>query len=253
MVEKNAGLALQDDETEIGFKPLYAQVKDQLIRRLVDGTWQPGMALPSEQELARQLRVSQGTVRKALDAMTAENLLVRRQGRGTFVAEPEDARILFQFFRLASDHADSGGAFPESRLLGWSRASADEAEAEALSIASGAPVCRVERIRVLLGKPLLAETIILPLGIFPGFDALDEIPNNVYQLYSSRWGITIAKADERLKAIAAGDADARHLGCAPGEPLLLIRRIARDLEGKPVELRISRCLTRDMHYVANLP
>ena len=244
---------MQDDDTSIGFKPLYAQVKEQLIRRLVDGTWQPGMTLPSEQELARQLQVSQGTVRKALDAMTAENLLVRRQGRGTFVAEPEDSRILFQFFRLARDHADSGTAFPDSHVLGRWRAEADATEAEALDIPSGAPVCRIERVRRLHEKPILAETIVLPLDIFPGFEALDDIPNNVYQLYSSRWGITIAKADERLKAIASGSSDAEHLGCTPGEPLLLIRRVARDLQGKPVELRISRCLTRDMHYVANLP
>ncbi len=248
-----AGLALQDNETTIGFKPLYAQVKDQLIRRLVDGTWQPGMNIPSEQELARQLNVSQGTVRKALDSMTAENLLVRRQGRGTFVAEPEDARILFQFFRLTSDGNDSRSAFPDSTLLSCTGENADSEQAEALSLAQGAPVWHIERVRLLLDKPMLTETIIIPAEIFKGWDALDEIPNNVYQLYSTRWGITIAKADEQLKAIAAGPNDAHHLGCEIGEPMLQIRRIARDLQGNPVELRISRCLTGDMHYAANLP
>ena len=77
----------------IGFKPLYAQVREQLMRRLVDGVWLPGMLLPSEMELARQLNVSQGTVRKALDSMTADNLVLRRQGRGTYVAEPEESRM----------------------------------------------------------------------------------------------------------------------------------------------------------------
>ncbi len=249
-------LALQDNETTIGFKPLYAQVKDQLIRRLVDGTWQPGMNIPSEQELARQLNVSQGTVRKALDSMTAENLLVRRQGRGTFVAEPEDARILFQFFRLTADGSDGDndrGAFPDSTLLSCTGEKADGEQAEALALASGAPVWHIERVRLLLDKPVLTETIIIPAEIFSGWDTLDEIPNNVYQLYSTRWGITIAKADEQLKAIAAGPDDAHHLGCEIGEPLLQVRRIARDLQDNPVELRISRCLTRDMHYAASLP
>lgn len=241
-----------ENETSIGFKPLYAQVKDQLIRRLVDRTWQPGMSLPSEQELARQLSVSQGTVRKALDSMTAENLLVRRQGRGTFVAEPEDARILFQFFRLSSDDANDAEVFPDSKLLGWSQSEATPEQAIALSLPPYAPVWCIERIRMLLGKPLLNETITIPAHAFPGFDELDEIPNNVYQLYSARWGITIAKADEKLKAIAASAQDARHLKCESGEPLLEITRIARDLEEKPVELRVSRCLTRDMHYAANL-
>ncbi len=246
-------LALQDSETHIGFKPLYAQVKDQLIRRLVDGVWQPGMNIPSEQELARQLNVSQGTVRKALDAMTAENLLVRRQGRGTFVAEPEDSRILFQFFKLTTDNKTQDSAFPESRLLCWSQEPSTADEAQALSIDKGAPVWRIERVRQVDGKSVITETISIAAKTLPGFDALKEIPNNVYQLYSSNWGITIAKADEKLKAVLSNERDCATLGCETGVPMLLIRRIARDLEGNPVELRCSRCLTDDMHYAVNLP
>ncbi|MEX3011550.1 GntR family transcriptional regulator [Hoeflea sp. TYP-13] len=244
---------MQDTDTNIGFKPLYAQVKDQLIRRLVDGTWQPGMNIPSEQELARQLSVSQGTVRKALDAMTAENLLVRRQGRGTFVAEPEDSRILFQFFRLTSDESSDEDTFPDSRLLCWSQEPATAQEAGFLEIESDAPVWRIERVRQMVGKSVIAETITIPTAKYPGFEDLTEIPNNIYQLYSSRWGITIAKADEQLKAVLCDERDSAALGCGVGEPLLLITRIARDLEGKPVELRCSRCLTANMHYAVNLP
>lgn len=245
--------ALQESDTDIGFKPLYAQVKDRLIRRLVDGTWQPGMNIPSEQELARQLSVSQGTVRKALDAMTAENLLVRRQGRGTFVAEPEDARILFQFFRLTADDRPDKDTFPQSRLLRWSREPATEAEAEALAIKPQSSVWRIERVRQIGGHSMIAETISIPTATYPGFEDLAEIPNNIYQLYSSRWGITIARADEQLKAILCDAGDSVTLGCDIGEPLLLITRIARDLESNPVELRCSRCLTSDMHYAVNLP
>lgn len=245
--------SLQETDTNIGFKPLYAQVKDQLIRRLVDGTWQPGMNIPSEQELARQLSVSQGTVRKALDAMTAENLLVRRQGRGTFVAEPEDARILFQFFRLTDDNGTGEDAFPQSRLLSCTTEPATEQEAVALSISPGSEVWRIERVRQIRGQSIIAESITIPAATYPGFADLSEIPNNIYRLYSTRWGITIAKADEQLKAILCNERDAAALGCAVGEPLLLITRIARDLEGNPVELRTSRCLTTDTHYAVNLP
>jgi len=246
-------LAVNEDQTKIGFRPLYAQVKDRLISRLVDGSWPPGMHLPSEQELARQLSVSQGTVRKALDAMTAESLLVRRQGRGTFVAEPEDARILFQFFRLAADRPSGENVFPDSSVLNWCGAGANDVEAQALHLESGNPVWRIERIRMLGGQPVLVESISLPANIFEGFDTLESIPNNVYQLYSARWGITIAKADEHLKAITATRNDTMHLHCPAGEPLLQIARIARNLQGNPVELRISRCLTRSMHYAVSLP
>ena len=235
---------------EIGFKPLYAQVRDQLVRRLVDGTWSPGMPLPSEMELARQLNVSQGTVRKALDSMTADNMLIRKQGRGTYVAEPEESRILFQFYRLVPDEGIA--SFPDSRVISHGPAKATRAESTSLGIEEGGDVWRIERIRSLAGQPMLVETITLPAGRFPGFGELTDIPNNVYRLYSDRWGITIASAGERLKAIAASGRDARKLGCEKGEPLLLISRVARDLEDRPVELRWSRCISRDLHYSVNL-
>src|SRR5690606_120113 len=100
--------------TGFAYKPLYVQVRDTLVRRLIDGLWQPGQLIPSEIELAREVGVSQGTIRKALDAMTTENLLVRRQGRGTYVAEPEDGRMLFQFFRLVQDGV--ARSFPTSQV-----------------------------------------------------------------------------------------------------------------------------------------
>ncbi|MDZ5695927.1 GntR family transcriptional regulator [Chelativorans sp. M5D2P16] len=233
-----------------GFRPLYLQVKESLVRRLIEGSWQPGQIIPSEMELARELGVSQGTVRKALDAMTGENLLIRRQGRGTYVAEPEESRILFQFFRLVPDSGER--SFPDSRVLRSKQASASREEAERLKIPAGAEVWRIERLRTLEGAPLLVETVTLPAARFPGFEALTEIPNNVYRLYSQRWGITIAGAAEKLKAVGASARDARVLDCAPGTPLLHISRTALDLAQEPVELRVSRCLTERAHYLADL-
>ena len=238
------------DPEAIGFKPLYAQVRDRLMRRLVEGEWLPGMLLPSEMELARQLSVSQGTVRKALDSMTADNLLLRRQGRGTYVAEPEESRILFQFFRLTPDQGRP--SFPDSRVLSTGHAKPTRTETEALHLKSTDQVFRIERIRSLSGQPILIETITLPADRYPDFDHLTIIPNNLYRLYSERWAITIASAEERLKAISASSRDAVKLGCHAGEPLLLISRVARDLENRPVELRWSRCITREIHYAVNL-
>lgn len=243
-------MAMQQITSEVGFRPLYSQVKEELVRRLVDGTWQPGTILPSEVELARQLRVSQGTVRKALDSMTSENLLVRRQGRGTFVAEPEESRILFQYFKLLPDSGES--RFPQSIVLSSKSGKASATQAEFLDLVTGDPVWVIERVRSVAEKPILVETIILPGHRFPGFDQLTEIPNNVYRLYSSQWGITIGQAEEKLKAISASAEDAHRLNCDEGEPLLAISRVARDLEKQPVELRNSRCLTTHTHYSVNL-
>ncbi len=250
-MEKNNQVADGAESGEaIGFKPLYAQVRERLMRRLVDGAWPPGMLLPSEMELARQLNVSQGTVRKALDSMTADNLLLRRQGRGTYVAEPEESRILFQFFRLSPDVGTA--SFPDSQVLSTGSAKPTPAELKALQLTNSDDIIRIERIRSLSGRPILIETITLPTNRFPDFDHLSIIPNNVYRLYSERWGITIGSAEERLKAISASARDATKLGCDKGEPLLLISRVARDLENRPVELRWSRCITRDIHYAVNL-
>jgi GntR family transcriptional regulator len=232
------------------FRPLYLQVKESLIRRLIDGAWQPGQLIPSEMELAREIGVSQGTIRKALDAMATENLLVRRQGRGTYVATPEESRILFHYFRLVADSGER--SFPGSRFLKWRREKADKAERKALALAAAAEVWRIRRVRTVEDQPTIFETISLPAARFPGFGELKDIPNNVYQLYSERWGITIARASEKLKAVAATGADAAQLGCAPGTPLLEITRVAYDLENTPVELRVSRCLTEKVHYYSEL-
>ena len=238
------------ETTAFAYRPLYAQVKDRLVRRLIDGAWQPGQLIPSEMDLARELGVSQGTIRKALDAMTAENLLLRRQGRGTYVAEPEDSRILFQFFRLMPDGGEP--VFPTSRILARSAVAAEPAEAEHLRLPEGAGVVRIERVRALGERPVIVETLSLPQVRFGELATMADIPNNVYRLYSQRWSVTIARAVERLKAIAATPADAAELNCPRDTPLLEISRVAYDLEGSPVELRVSRCLTDDLHYSSEL-
>lgn len=232
------------------YKPLYIQVKDSLVRRLIDGAWRPGQLIPSEMELAREIGVSQGTIRKALDAMTADSLLVRRQGRGTFVSEPEESRLLFRYFRLTAD--DGSRALPDSRVTSFANVRATADEAERLTVAPGSPLFRIDRVRAMSDKPMIVETILLPAGRVPGLDKSETIPNNVYRLYSTKWGITIGRASERLKAIAASAADATELGCALGAPLLEISRVAYDLEDRPVELRLSRCRTDDVHYSSEL-
>lgn len=239
----------EEQSAGIGYKPLYMHVRESLVQRLIDGRWQPGEMIPSEIQLAQELNVSQGTVRKALDTMVKEYLLVRRQGRGTFVAQADDAKLVFQFFRLKPD--EGGAVYPDSRLRALDRAAATDDEAEMLDLAPGAAVIRMERLRSIGETPVIAETITLSADRFPGFPERDAVPNNLYHLYSTHWGITIAQAEETLKAVAAG-ADAAALGCSVGAPLLRVHRLARDLSDRPVELRISRCLTDALHYAVKL-
>ncbi len=233
----------------LGMKPLYRQVRDTLIRRMVDGVWAPGEPLPSEMQLAAELGVSQGTVRKALDEMAAENLVVRRQGRGTFVARHDEDRILFQFFKLVPNEGPRH--FPDSRVLSIGKAKASAAECGALSLARGSRVVRIRRVRLLAGLPLLVESLSLPDALFPGLTDM-EIPNNLYGLYSARYGITVARAREKLRAVAAPEEDAAELGVPPGTPALLIDRLGFSLDQVPVEWRVSLCLTHQVHYLSDL-
>jgi GntR family transcriptional regulator len=239
-----------DSAVNVGFRPLYVQVREELTRHLAAGRWQPGTMLPSEHELARELGVSQGTVRKALNAMTAERILVRKQGRGTFVAEFEESRILFQFFRLYPDQGER--LFPVSRVLATTAGRASAGECAALEIGNGAKVWRLSRVRFHGDTVILRELISLPADRFPDFDKLSEIPNNVYRLYSEHWGITITAASEKLKAILANKDDAQALRCTQGAPLLEIARTAYDINKRPVEYRVSRCLTDTMHYASHM-
>ncbi|RDJ21482.1 GntR family transcriptional regulator [Bosea caraganae] len=233
----------------LGFRPLYRQVKAIFVRRLVDGVWAPGEGLPSEGQLAAEIGVSQGTVRKALDELAAENLVVRRQGRGTFVAEHDERRILFQFFKLVPDNGER--RFPDSTVLSAETGLADAAEQAALDLTAKDRVIRVRRLRSFETVPLIVETLSLPQRLFPGLEA-GPIPNNLYSLYAARYGITIAHARERLKAVALNADDAGLLGVAAGSPALQIDRLALALDGMPVERRLSLCLTEEAHYLSDL-
>ena len=233
----------------LGFRPLYRQARDLLVQRIVDGKWQPGAALPSESEIAVDLGVSQGTIRKALDELEAEKFVVRRQGKGTFVARHDEARILFQFFKLIPDNGDS--EFPESEILSVETDTADARTAAALDLRTGARVVRIERLRSLVGQVCIVERIALPRALFPGIEKR-ALPNNLYQLYRSDFGVTIVRASEKLKATPATRREAKHLGLAPGAPLLSVDRTAIAANGRPAEWRLSLCNTERLHYWSDL-
>jgi len=237
------------DPPAIGFRPLYQQVKAMLLRRIADGIWVPGEALPSEFQIAAEIGVSQGTVRKALDELAAEYLVVRRQGRGTFVAEHDEPRILFQFFKLVPDGGER--RFPESTVLDVSTGRATREECRSLELGAGKRVVRIRRLRAFGERPVILETLSLPEALFPGL-ADGPVPNNLYRLFASRYGVTIGRAREKLKAVVLDARDAGTLGVAAGTPALRIDRIALSLDGAPVERRLSLCLTDEAHYQSDL-
>ena len=229
-------------------KPLYAQVEEIIRQRLIDNYWKPGDALPSEFQLAAELDVSQGTVRKALNDMVAENLLVRRQGRGTFVSEHTERRALFLFFNLIGE--DGTRTMPVSRIISSDIRKATKEELAHLELTAGDEVVTVQRVRALHGKPAIVDSVTVSKALFPKLGSGVKLPENLYRFYQGEYGITIAKAQERVRAVSATSEEAELLGLEAGTPLLEIDRISLTLDARPVEWRVSRCNTSDYTYIA---
>jgi GntR family transcriptional regulator len=228
---------------------LYRQVRDTLVRRIAAGTWPPGQALPSEHRLAEELKVSQGTVRKALDTMARENLLIRRQGLGTFVADYSEERTVFNFFRLAP--SDGPRLYPSSEVLSCTTAKPNQQEQRRLGLSANEKAVRIMRVRKIDGRSIILEKIVLSQSMFPGINEI-SLPDKMYGLYSTRYGIRVDTADEHLKAVAASSTVADILGIAAGTPLLRIDRIAFSLDKTPIEWRLSLCITDNLHYESHL-
>ena len=227
---------------------LYMQIKDLLVARIARRDWSPGSIIPSEMQLARELGVSQGTVRKAITELVENNVLTRRQGRGTFVSHHDVDRALFHFFHITDNKGHK--VLPDSHVLNCRRQPATRKEATALELPAATEIIRIERVRSIGAIPTMIETITLPAQSFADLDKLqaNNLPNTLYVLYETKYGVTIHSADEQLRAIVASKHDARLLGLDAATPLLEIERVALTLDKTPVELRISRCTTKNHYY-----
>ncbi len=231
-----------------GSIPLYMQIKELFVAKLRAGQWSPGEIIPSEMQLAQELGVSQGTVRKAITELVENNVLTRKQGRGTFVANHDIQRALFHFFHIVENNGHK--VLPDSTTLSCRRKRASSLESSKLELAVGASVVKIERVRKFDARPTMLETIALPSKPFAELGKVGacNLPNMLYEMYEKKFGITIHSAEEQLRAVAASDHDASLLDIPTGTPLLEIERVALTLDRTPIELRISHCITDKHHY-----
>jgi GntR family transcriptional regulator len=231
------------------FRPLYLQIKDLLVRSLEGGEWRPGEAIPSELVLAARFGVSQGTVRKAIDALAADHLVVRRQGKGTFVAtHTEEAQSSFRFLRIRQD--EGGSELPASRLIDVRRGKASAEVARLLEAKPGDPVIVVRRVLEWGGRPVIVDDITLPAALFRGLTRakLENYAGSMYGFFETQFGVRMLNAQERIKAVPADPAIAGVLGVPAGTPLLEVDRVAHTYGGRPVEFRRGLCSTAAHHY-----
>lgn len=232
--------------------PLYRRVKRALLQAIEAGAYAAGTALPSEAALAGSLGVSIGTLRQAVGELVAEHILVRRQGRGTFVATHNADRFLFQFFHV--ERSDGLREIPQVELVGFERSRAEEDAAQALGVRLGEPVLQVDNRLLLQGRAVIHDRLVLPAALFKGLTEkrLRERTSTIYHLYQTEFGITVTQAHERVRAVAADRTAARLLGVPLGAPMLQARRTALSFGDKPVEYRVSTINTTGHEYVRQL-
>ncbi len=234
------------------FSPLYQQIKVLLLKGLEGGEWLPGQVIPSEVELAARFRVSQGTVRKAIDELATENVLVRRQGKGTFVATHAERSTQFRFLRLLPD--DGRPPALQRRLLECRRMRAPGEVARLLALDAGEAAVQVRRLLLAPAggelQPVVLDDIWLPGTLFKGLtmERLQNWRGPMYRLFEAEFAVHMIRAEEKLRAVAAQGDDAALLAVPAGTPLLSVERLAYTYGDRPVELRRGLYHTAAHHY-----
>ncbi len=239
-------------ETIATFSPLYQQIKALILESLQAGEWKPGEAIPSENDLAVRFKVSQGTVRKAIDELASENLLVRRQGKGTFVATHHADRVHFRFLRLVPDSGEPH--YPQSKILDCKRLRAPAEIGRLLDLKTSDPVIQIERIMFFSKEATVYEEIWLPGTLFKGLttERLVEWRGPMYALFETEFSTHMVRATERLRAVGADEVSAKHLGVEMNTPLLAVERVSFTYGERPVEVRKAVYLTNHHHYLNEL-
>lgn len=243
-----AGAGTAVPGTSPTFSPLYQQIKALITQSLQSGEWKPGELIPSEVELANRFKVSQGTVRKAIDELAAENLVVRRQGKGTFVATHHEVRAQYRFLRLMPDVGEPHNA--DNKILEVKRLRAPAEVARLLDLKSGDPVIFIKRVQAFDAVPTILEELWLPGVLFKGLTAerLVEYKGPMYGLFETEFGTRMIRATERIRAVVADENVSELLRVAVNTPLLSVERVSFTYGDKPVEVRRGLYLTTSHHY-----
>jgi GntR family transcriptional regulator len=220
-----------------------------LIQRIAAGAWKPGSAIPNEIELSRELGISVGTVRKALDEMEGERLISRRQGRGTFVIDQTSNEHAVRFSNIRDGRGTRITGEVESCSV--AAAPASEAESRRLLLRTSEPIFHIHRVRAHKGMPLMVEDATVPQSRFPGLPQEEDLSPSIVVL-AHRYGVLLGRAEEKVGVAAAKGAVAKALKVAEGTPLLTLDSIVYAIDGRPIEWRLAHCHLSDNHYLAEM-
>jgi len=233
-------------------QPLYEKVKKKITASLVQGEWRPGEAIPSETELANVYEVSQGTVRKAIDELSADSILIRRQGKGTYVATHNEENIQLRFLRLTSNFGLKEKL--DNQLVSFSKEKATNKLSKILNINPASTIISLKRVLTFNEKPLILDVIKIPAQSFRGLTAemIVKKKGSMYRMYETDFGVRMLRADEKIRAINANFESASLLNVKENTPLLSVERISYTYENKPIEWRLGLCITDNHYYRSEL-
>jgi GntR family transcriptional regulator len=233
------------------FSPLYRQIKQMLILRLQQGEWQPGETIPSEMDLADRFHVSQGTIRKAIDELASENVLIRRQGVGTFVATHTNETVQYRFLKLMPDEQESiSKSSSERKIIHFQETLANESVAQALKILAHEAVFCLSRVLSFAGVATILEEIWLPKHSFINLSAekINNYHGPMYAFFETQFNVKMLRAEEKIKAVLPSLEQANHLKITVATPLLCVERTAYTYNNLPMEFRKGLYLTTHCHY-----
>lgn len=215
--------------------PLYAQVQDALKESINHGSMRPGDQIPSEPELCRLFDVSRTVIRQALRSLEYEGLIVRRKGKGTFVAEPKIGESLFQELTGFYQDMSQKGHAPTSKVLKQAIIPASAKVATLLQLEPETPVICIDRVRYVSGEPIVLVTTYLPQSICPELVEVDLTHQSLYAYLEQQHGLIIARGRRILEAVVASEYEAKLLGIAEGAPLISLDSISYLEDGTPLE------------------
>lgn len=229
-------------------RPLYQQVADEFISRIVSRTWAPGQAIENEADIARSLGISLGTVRKAFDILTEHKLLERQQGRGTIVADFEDGKMRGRFSNILD--LEGNRVTGDIKISDVALTMAPTAAVVALDINPRTPVLRFSRRRTYRDRFFMVEEVFLRVDA----SAADLADNELLALAKTRWlGQDIAThMREKVSVTVPSPEDKYNLELKDEKNVLALERLICSYQNRPLELRYGRCnLGTDLTYTTN--
>jgi GntR family transcriptional regulator len=233
-------------DQKFAMRPLYLQVRDLVLERITSGTWKPGAMLPAEVDLARELGISSGTVRKALDALEAERVVSRRQGRGTFVNDSSAQELAWRYDNIRNkDGLGIAGSLGVNQV---GKGPANEIEQHRLHLEAGDQVIRIRRVHKNGDRAYMHEEVSLPEQYFPGLAEREQAPQRIADL-AQEFGLVLGRGIESVSVAVAGQAVAGSLGVVEGTPVLRLDRVVLAIDGRAVEWRVATCHLEDERYV----